>query len=112
MRKGEITLFCNMSTITQNPYVQQARQIVEKHLAGHAAHAYLFGSRAKGTESRHSDIDIGILPLATMKSTVLPELREAFEESTIPYTVDIVDLSLTDQHFRQKVLSEGILWKD
>jgi hypothetical protein len=39
-------------------------------------------------------------------------LKEKIEESTIPYSVDVVDLSQTDEKFRQQVLSEGVPWKD
>jgi len=43
---------------------------------------------------------------------LLSEIREALFESTLPVTVDVVDLSQTNEQFKQKVLSEAILWKD
>ena len=38
-------------------------------------------------------------------------LRETVENSNIPYKVDVVDLSQTSREFREKALTEGIVWK-
>jgi hypothetical protein len=43
---------------------------------------------------------------------VLADLRETLEESTIPYEVDVVDLSEASPQFRQRVKREGVVWKD
>jgi len=40
----------------------------------------------------------------------LARLREALEESTVPYRVDVIDLSDVDTEFRERVRREGILW--
>ena len=93
-------------------YLQQAERIVTKQLAGQAVDAYLFGSRAIGTATRYSDIDIALLPKTSMRPTLAANLREAFEESTIPYHVDVVDLSTVSENFCKKVLQEGVLWYD
>ncbi len=95
-----------------NTYLQQSKHIVAKQLAGHAVDAYLFGSRAKGTATRHSDIDIALFSKSIMPLALASHLRETFEESTIPYQVDIVDLSTVSENFRKKVLQEGVLWYD
>lgn len=95
-----------------NTYLQQAKLIVARQLAGHAVDAYLFGSRAKGEATRYSDIDIALLPKKTMPIALACYVREALEESTIPYQVDVVDLSQVSEKFYKKVLQEGILWYD
>ena len=41
---------------------------------------------------------------------VLATLRDALEESTIPYRVDVVDLAETDSDFRERIRREGVLW--
>jgi hypothetical protein len=41
---------------------------------------------------------------------VLATLRDALEESTIPYRVDVVDLAETDADFRERIRREGVLW--
>ena len=69
---------------------------------------FLFGSRASGKATGISDIDVAVLPLEALPDGVLSLIREALEESTIPYPVDVVDLSTVDEEFREKVLAEGV----
>lgn len=73
---------------------------------------YLFGSWARGKPSRHSDIDIGVVPMAPLPPGTLARLRERFEESHIPYRVDVVDLGATDRAFRDAVIRQGMAWND
>lgn len=43
----------------------------------------------------------------------LPAIRELLEESQVLLcVVDLIDLSRTDEEFRQKVIRERILWTD
>ncbi len=98
--------------MSSSAYLQQAKHIVTQQLAKHRVDAYLFGSRAKGTATRYSDIDIALLPKAPIPAILASDLKEALEESTIPYYVDVVDLSTVSENFRKKVLQEGILWHD
>lgn len=71
----------------------------------------LFGSRARGNAHQTSDIDIGILHNGSYDRKRLTALRTELEEMNIPYTVDLVDLSVVSQEFRQKVFDEGEVWK-
>ena len=48
--------------------------------------------------------------LSGLPPGLLAELREALEESTVPWRVEVVDLSETDAAFRERVLKEGIVW--
>lgn len=70
---------------------------------------YLFGSWASGTERRASDIDLAIDAPAPLPATLLASLREAIEESHVPYRVDVVDLAEVDPSFRARALREGAL---
>ena len=90
--------------------LDEVRRIVEEGLRGHPAQIYLFGSWAKGSATRTSDIDVGVLPLKRLPGGVLSDIREALEESLVVYPVDLVDLSETAAQFRDIVLREGILW--
>jgi hypothetical protein len=73
---------------------------------------HLYGSWARREEKRTSDIDIAIWCEHELPAGMLTNIRFAFEESTIPYRVDVVDWSRLDQPIKDKVLSEGIIWKD
>ena len=88
----------------------EARRIVLDGLSKHATRVFLFGSRAGGTPRLSSDIDVGVLPLAPLPSGLLSEIRERLEESSIPYEVDLVDLSEVGESFRRRVELEGIAW--
>lgn len=94
----------------KNPYLEEAREIVREVLGGYDADVYLFGSWATGTQRRTSDIDIAVEPRRPLPPETLSILRERFEESAIPYFVEVVDLSETDETFRARVHREGIRW--
>lgn len=98
--------------VDQNPYLQQLHQLIKNHIGDLKVKVYLFGSRAKGKQRITSDVDLAFLPLGKLPVNFFTELRELLEESNLPYRVDIVDLSQTDQTFREKILREGILWND
>ena len=88
----------------------RVRDIVFTVLGPDFATVYLFGSSAGGKKHRLSDIDIAIDPARPLPAGVLPRLREALEESTIPCHVDVVDLRDVDPIFRQRVRKEGVVW--
>lgn len=86
------------------------QEMALSHLIGAAV--ILFGSRAKGDAHRRSDFDIAYLPGAGFDPTSVVRLREAIEDSEIFYAVDLVDLSRVEPGFREKVLSEGVVWRN
>ncbi|MBI4004287.1 MAG: nucleotidyltransferase domain-containing protein [Candidatus Omnitrophica bacterium] len=92
--------------------LQEVRRMTRTVLGRYPVKVYLFGSWAKGTPSRYSDIDVGIEPTAPLPPGVLATLRERFEESHVPYRVEVVDLSTADPTFREAVVRQGIPWND
>lgn len=72
---------------------------------------YLFGSWARGEERRTSDIDVGIWSEVPLHPGLITNIRSLLEESTVPYRVDVVDLTTSDEPFLNKVKEEGIVWK-
>lgn len=90
--------------------VEAAMRIAARELGAQRARLYLFGSRARGDAGRASDIDIAVLPEAPLEPGTLARIRDALEESTIPYEVEVIDLSRVDGAFRRKVLAEAIAW--
>ncbi len=66
---------------------------------------WAFGSRVKGTTKKTADLDlvfIGEELSLELEST----LREEFEESDLPFKVDITDWSITSPEFR-KIITEA-----
>src|SRR5437868_12492602 len=74
-----------------------------------SAQVWVFGSRATGRARRYSDLDLLIdagRPLSPDEAVLL---REAFEESDLPYRVDLVDWRGIDDRFRELIAAERIL---
>lgn len=90
----------------------EVRRVVLAGLGSHRAKVFLFGSRAVGGAREGSDIDVAILPLEPLPIETLADIREALEESTVPYRVDLVDLQFAPSTLRDRVLREGIPWTD
>lgn len=76
------------------------------------AKIYLFGSQARGTATRASDIDIAIdegariLPIGR-----IAEARDMLNASNLPYKIEVVDLHAISTLMKEQVEKDGILWK-
>lgn len=92
--------------------LEKVKRIVLRGLEGTPARVYLYGSFARGQAVRTSDIDVAVLPEQPLGPGVLAMIREALEESTVPYPVEVTDLSEAPLSFREQVLREGIPWND
>ena len=92
--------------------LSETRRIVLELLMPYDVSVYLFGSRANGTMTRNSDIDVAVLSKELLPVGLLSKIREKLEDSQILYNVDLVDLSEVSQEFKVKVIREGIIWKD
>lgn len=84
------------------------REIVLRELAGAPVQVYLFGSRARGTARRTSDVDVAVE--GPVPAGVLSRLREALEDSNVPVRVDVIELRDADDAFRARVLREAVPW--
>ena len=82
-------------------------QIILKH-AAQFEQVILFGSRARGDDRPFSDIDLAIS--YKEKNTVF---QNDLEESRLPFTVDVVDLSLEkDTKLSAFILKDGVVLFD
>lgn len=68
---------------------------------------YAFGSRARGNPKRLSDLDICFFD--TIPDNVLIHIEEDFEESDLPYKVDIVDWNKSSDDFRELIKNDLVL---
>lgn len=68
---------------------------------------YVFGSRAKGDAKPYSDLDLAIdLKGKKLDLSMLAKLNSAFEETTIPYKIDIVDLKSISNEFKNNIKAD------
>jgi predicted nucleotidyltransferase len=94
----------------QAKHLDQVRRIVFGLLGDLPATVFLFGSSARATATPASDIDIAILPGSPRAAARIPEIRDALEDSCVPFFVDVVDLAEADEALREAVLREGVRW--
>ena len=80
--------------------------LLKQHLPGTAAWAY--GSRAKWTTRPQSDFDLVVFTTEEQNSQVGP-LRDAFEESSLPFRVDLFVWDAIPEAFRQQIEAEHIV---
>ena len=59
----------------------------------------VFGSRAGGKPKPWSDLDLVLESAAPLSLSLMAELAEAFDESELPWKVDIVDRSAVSKGF-------------
>lgn len=91
--------------------IEELRRMVLAALGEHDAAVWLFGSCARGEARQHSDIDIAILPRDDLPSGFFAQLAADFEESSVPYDVDLVDLRRAGSALVDEVRREGVKWR-
>ena len=63
----------------------------------------VFGSRIKGAFKSWSDLDLAIVGKARIDPKILTRLNGAFEESDLPYRVDLLDWNSISPEFRELI---------
>ena len=86
------------------------RRIVLRALGSRRAQVLLVGSSARGDAFRRSDIDVAIDPIDPIPDLVFSQIRNALDESEIPYRVDVFDLSRLDDRYRASLMEGALSW--
>ncbi len=84
---------------------RQVADVVRRIIPDPAYQVLLFGSWAAGTARERSDIDIGIEGPRAVPPAVMIRIREACEELTTLYVVDVVDMSQLSSGVRQLAMA-------
>jgi type I restriction enzyme S subunit len=81
--------------------------ILRQHLAGREIWAD--GSRARRTRlKKYSDLDLAVEG-PPLSFAVRSDLTEAFEESDLPFKVDIVETESLDPEFRRRIEADKVI---
>lgn len=83
------------------------RRILHDVLPG--SHVAVFGSRAKETKKKFSDLDLLIRAERPLSLKTLGQLQEEFTESSLPFRVDIVDAWNVSKEFLDAISSDIIV---
>ena len=86
----------------QPSHLELVRTILRQHLP-QSAKVWAFGSRARGDNREASDLDLAIDLGRALTLGEMAALCAGFEESTLPYKVDIVDMHQISAAFREIV---------
>lgn len=83
------------------------RAILARHLPA-GVEVAVFGSRARGRVKPSSDLDLALLGDGPLPLAVLAELAEAFDESVLPWKVDLVDRACVSAAFDRLIAATAI----
>lgn len=67
-----------------------------------------FGSRVRGDHRKTSDLDLAIQSTSGVTIETRARLEQGFSESSLPFRVDVIDLSRVDESFRGIILDQAI----
>ena len=90
-------------------YKEQLLKIIDKYIPN--CTVYLFGSRAIDAERPGSDIDLAVDAGKIIPHKKILKILIDIDDTTIPMSVDIVDLHNVAEDFKKEIISKGIVWK-
>ena len=79
--------------------------LLERHLPG--IMAWVYGSRAKWTSTPRSDLDLVVFSTPEQRRRVA-DLREAFEESNLPFRVDLFGWDEVPESFKAHIEAQHV----
>ena len=83
--------------------------LLERHLPNTAA--WVYGSRAKWTSRPQSDLDLVVFATPEQAGRV-SDLREAFEESNLPFRVDLFVWGAVPAQFRKHINRDHVVLEE
>lgn len=80
--------------------------ILQAHVPEHTVWA--FGSRAKKTAKKYSDLDLAVITDTPLDLDTLAALTTDFSESDLPWKVDILDWASIDSSFQNIIKRDKV----
>lgn len=71
----------------------------------------VMGSRAEGRGKPFSDLDLVVMGGEPLSLRALGQLRHAFDDSRLPFTVDIIEWASCSDAFRRVIAARAKLFK-
>ena len=86
--------------------LETVQRILQEHVPELEVRA--FGSRVSWTARETSDLDLALMTTQPLDLLCVAEMREAFDESDLPFRVDLVDWASTSKNFRKVIKREYV----
>ena len=99
-----------MTSIDDEKYLKMLKEITLSIVDKEKVMVFLFGSRVSERHSTGADADIGLLADDKLSANLYHKLRNAIDESIIPWKVDIIDFSRVDASFKAEALKDIVIW--
>lgn len=87
--------------------LREVLRILAEHAPGLEVRA--FGSRVRGTAKPHSDLDLALMTTQPLSLDQEAKLHEAFDESSLPFKVDLLDWAATSASFQTLIWRDGVI---
>ncbi|MBR1734864.1 MAG: restriction endonuclease subunit S [Alphaproteobacteria bacterium] len=88
----------------EKKHLDLVKQILKKVLGENSdIIVFVFGSRIKGNAEKFSDLDLAIFKEGKKVPKLVAELLYEFEESDLPFKVDVIDLNDVSENFRKTI---------
>jgi len=91
-----------------NNQIQLIKNIVNPILPNSSYKVFIFGSRATGKNRQFSDVDLGILGSCELDSDKISQITDEFEDSDLPFRVNVVDFAKVSDKFKEQALDKII----
>lgn len=89
-------------------HFKMVQDILNKHLSSDVK-VWVYGSRAKWTTLDSSDLDLALEGKDQIDDKVMHRLSCDFEDSNLPYEVDVVDMATAQPFFRDIINKDKVL---
>ena len=100
-----------LAMIDLNPnHLATVKAILKEHVPECEIRA--FGSRAVWTAKDYSDLDLAVVGTGPLGWRTLGRLKEAFEESTLPMRVDVLDWHAISERFQRVIQRNYVVVKE
>ncbi len=88
-------------------HLETIKAILRRHVPDREVWA--FGSRATRTAKKYSDLDLAVIGATPLTLAQMAALENDFDESELPFKVDMVDWATTSESFRRIIRRTAVL---
>lgn len=88
-------------------YISEIAEIVKPRI-GKNDRVFIFGSSVN--QERFADVDLGVVSENSEIDKDICRIKDALEESTLPYKFDVVNMNKAKSLFRERALNGPKVW--